>query len=306
MESAVVHRDRLSGHWDFFLSIPELGPLPPAARLGEGLAGSPAALRVLGGLCRLRRDAVPEAGQPAVRGPHARGQRHRLLVDLRRQPADDAVGDQCRRARAGLGQLAVRGQRRIRARHPARSRGPAGGLAPCSLAAPRKWARSWPLPSSMPIRTRRRPCSRSAASRRARTMCWPAALEPGGDVAPGAAPPRHWPTLSSARACGSSAVTAGPTTSASAAWTTSWLGAQRQRPGTRHRGLLEHRRPGVQGHPAGGGGEVRGRRQGVAQERPGARGRSYGNVYVAQVAMGANDVQASRRYWRPRPIRALR
>ena len=35
---------------------------------------------------------------PAVRRPHGRRQRHRLLVDLRRQPADDAVDDERRRA----------------------------------------------------------------------------------------------------------------------------------------------------------------------------------------------------------------
>jgi pyruvate-ferredoxin/flavodoxin oxidoreductase len=41
-----------------------------------------------GRLRRLRRDALPEAHHPALRRPHAGGQRHRLLVDLRRQPAD--------------------------------------------------------------------------------------------------------------------------------------------------------------------------------------------------------------------------
>ena len=43
-------------------------------------------------------------------------ERHRLLVDLRRQPADDAVHDEPRRPRAGVGELAVRGQRRVRPR----------------------------------------------------------------------------------------------------------------------------------------------------------------------------------------------
>ncbi len=53
---------------------------------------------------------------PALRRPHDRRQRHGLLVDLRRQPADDALDAERRRARPGLVQLAVRGQRRVRPR----------------------------------------------------------------------------------------------------------------------------------------------------------------------------------------------
>ena len=45
-------------------------------------------------------------------------ERHRLLVDLRRQPADDAVHDQSRRPGTGLVELALRGQRRVRVRLP--------------------------------------------------------------------------------------------------------------------------------------------------------------------------------------------
>ena len=41
------------------------------------------------------------------------------------------------------------------------------------------------------------------------------------------------------------------------------LRTQRQHPGARHRGLLEHRRPDLQGHAAGRGGQVLGRRQGA-------------------------------------------
>ena len=69
-------------------------------------------------------------------------------------------------------------------------------------------------------------------------------------------------------------------------------GAQRQHPGARHRGLLEHRRPGVEGDAARRGGEVRRRRQAGRPRRTSAlMAMSYGNVYVAQVAMGANDAQ---------------
>jgi pyruvate-ferredoxin/flavodoxin oxidoreductase len=46
------------------------------------------------------------------------------------------------------------------------------------------------------------------------------------------------------------------------------IGPQRQPPGARHRRVLQHRRPGLQGHPAGGGGQVRHERQGDRQEGP--------------------------------------
>ena len=103
---------------------PRAGPRAAAARLGEGLAGAAAAVRVLRRVCGLRRDAVHQAGNPTVRRPHGGGQRDRLLVDLRRQPPDDAMDGQRRGPWPGVEQLAVRGQRRVRARAPARPGGP--------------------------------------------------------------------------------------------------------------------------------------------------------------------------------------
>ena len=47
---------------------------------------------------------------------------------------------------------------------------------------------------------------------------------------------------------------------------------RRERPGARHRGLLEHRRPAVEGHAARGRGQVRHGRQGHAEEGPGHDG----------------------------------
>ena len=70
---------------------PAARPRPAPPRHGQGLAGARAAVRVLRRVRRLRRDAVHQAGHPAVRRPHDRRQRHRLLVDLRRQPAHDPV-----------------------------------------------------------------------------------------------------------------------------------------------------------------------------------------------------------------------
>ena len=65
-------------------------PRPTAATVKldvKGIAVPRAAVRVLRRLRRLRRDAVHQAAHPALRRPRADRQRHRLLVDLRRQPA---------------------------------------------------------------------------------------------------------------------------------------------------------------------------------------------------------------------------
>ena len=85
------------------------------------------AVRVFRRLRRLRRNALHPARNTTVRRPHADRQRHRLLVDLRRQPADHALHGERRRPRPGLEQFAVRGQRRVRPRHAARCR-PADGV----------------------------------------------------------------------------------------------------------------------------------------------------------------------------------
>ena len=102
------------------------GPAGAQARGGQarpqGHAVPPAALRVLRRVLRLRRDALPQADDAALRRPRGDRERHRLLVDLRRQPADDALHRQRRRPRAGVVQLALRGQRRVRLRYAARLR----------------------------------------------------------------------------------------------------------------------------------------------------------------------------------------
>ena len=72
------------------------------------------------------------------------------------------------------------------------------------------------------------------------------------------------------------------------------LRPRREHPRARHGGLFEHRRPGVKGHAAGCNGQVRRGRQGVGEEGPRCVARSYGNVYVAQIAIGANDTQATK------------
>ena len=62
-----------------------------------------AAVRLLRRLRGLRRDAVSEAAVAVVRRPDADRQRHRLLLDLRRQPAGDAVDARTAKAAARPG-----------------------------------------------------------------------------------------------------------------------------------------------------------------------------------------------------------
>ncbi len=72
-------------------------PRPPGSRPHHGEAGPQglpvprAALRVLGGLRGLRRDPLHQAPDPALRRPGPDRQRHRLLLDLRREPAHHPV-----------------------------------------------------------------------------------------------------------------------------------------------------------------------------------------------------------------------
>ena len=81
-----------------------------------------AAVRVSRRLRRLRRDAVSQIAEPAVRRSRADRQRHRLLLHLRRQPSRYALDERRRGARAGVVEFAVRGQCRVRTWLPARGR----------------------------------------------------------------------------------------------------------------------------------------------------------------------------------------
>ena len=72
-------------NWDFFLSLPEANREQLKAGQVKDVQLFAAAVRVLRGLRRLRRDALPQADDAALRRPRSGRQRHRLLVDLRRQ-----------------------------------------------------------------------------------------------------------------------------------------------------------------------------------------------------------------------------
>ncbi len=80
-----------------------------------------AAVRVLGGVRRLWRDAVPASPHPALRRSSPDRQCHGLLVDLRRESADDSVHQESRRPRPGVVQLALRRQCRVRSRYAPRA-----------------------------------------------------------------------------------------------------------------------------------------------------------------------------------------
>jgi len=92
---------------------------------------------------------------------------------------------------------------------------------------------------------------------------------------------------------GSSAVTAGPTTSLRWARPCPFLRPQRQHPRARHRGLLEYRWPGVQGHPTRRNGQVRAAGKESAKKDLGAVARSYGTCTSLR-SHGANDTQATK------------
>jgi hypothetical protein len=133
-----------------------VGLLRPAAapqprlrrpRPDQGLAAARHLLRVLRRLRRLRRDRLRQAAEPALRRPPGRGQRHRLLLDLRRQPAHHPVGAGRRRPRPRLVELALRGRGRVRLRHAA------GGRRARFASRGSCW-RSCARPSARPWRTR--------------------------------------------------------------------------------------------------------------------------------------------------------
>ena len=76
---------------------------------GQGQPVQEAAARVLGLLRRLRRDLLRPPGDPALRRPHVRGQRHRLLLDLGQPGRYRSLHHHRRRPRPRVEQLALRG-----------------------------------------------------------------------------------------------------------------------------------------------------------------------------------------------------
>ena len=122
MEPKLDHLDAERGELGLLRDDSRSGARPLQGRERQGFTDARAVVRVLGCLLRLRRDPVCEARQPVGWGPTHGRKRHRLLVDLRGQPPDNAVEGQRRRSRTDLVELALRGQRRVRTRHADRPR----------------------------------------------------------------------------------------------------------------------------------------------------------------------------------------
>ena len=183
-------------------------------------------------------------------------QRHRLLVDLRRQPADDAVHDQSRRPRSGVGELAVRGQRRVRARAcgwrsistTARARDARQALAPTLPGGPRRRD-----PDGRPAHARRASSAQRAAGRGAEAR-WPSVLSGPAPAHARRLPREEERVDRRRRRLGLRHRLRRPRSRARQR-------RERQHPRARHRGLLEHRRPAVEGDADRRGREVRRRRQ---------------------------------------------
>ena len=83
------------------------GPVPVQHRHGQREPVRPAPFRIQRGLCRLRRNPLPQAPDPALRRPAAHRQCHGLLLHLRGESAHHALHQKGRRARTGLVQLAL-------------------------------------------------------------------------------------------------------------------------------------------------------------------------------------------------------
>ena len=204
------HLERERANWDYFLTIPEVD----RTLVEDDTVKSSQMLQPLfefsGACAGLRRNAVFEADEPVVRRSGRDRQRDRLLVDLRRQPADDAVGREPRGSRAGVEQLAVRRQR---------------GIWPRAAAGGRREARLCPVSSlkqladvvgetlvrelcESPQTTEAEIAAQRERVEALRQKLVGHRLAAGGRI--GADRRGRW----SGAACGSSAATAGPTTSA--------------------------------------------------------------------------------------------
>ena len=124
-------------NYDFFLGLPETAT-PDLAKIDHKTSQFLEPLFEYSGACAGCGETPYLKLLTQLFGDRAaHRERHRLFVDLRRQPADDAVHHEQRRARSGVVELAVRGQRRVRARHAPRARQP-------RVARPGRSSRTWP------------------------------------------------------------------------------------------------------------------------------------------------------------------
>ena len=286
----------------YFLDDPRARPHAVAHDSVKSCQLLAAAVRVLRRLRRMRRDALPQAADPAVRRPD--------LVIANATGCSSIYGgnlpttpwvDERRRPRPGVGQLAVRGQRRVRARPAARHRAAANATARRlvdelaaiigdELAA--RAARRHAQPTRPSIAAQR------DAGRAAAALAW------RGRRRPRARRLRRSPTTlvrperldRRRRRLGLRHRLRRPRPRAGQR-------TQRQPARARHRGLLEHRRPGVEGHAARRRRQVRHRRQ---ADRPRRTSAPIGQQLRQRLRRPGRDrrpatSRRSRRCWRPRP-----
>ena len=198
-----------------------------------------------------------------VRRPDPRRERDRVLVDLRRQPADDALVAGRQRPRSRLVELAVRGQRRVRPRDAAGAR-PSGRVRAdaAGAARARRSARTSPARSSTHPRTTRRSSPSSAsASRRSRRLL---EARDDDDVPEPAGRGRRAGAQERVDRRGRRL---GLRHRLRRARPRARERTRRERARARHAGLLEHRRAGLQGDAARRRREVRRGRQGRSAAR---------------------------------------
>ena len=112
-KAPLVERERRN--LAFFETLPDNKPAGVDATLVRGVQYLTPLFEYSGRVRRMRGNAVPPAPHPALWRPPAGGQCDRLLVHLRRQSADDAVVGQRPGPRARVGQFSLRRQRRVRA-----------------------------------------------------------------------------------------------------------------------------------------------------------------------------------------------
>jgi pyruvate-ferredoxin/flavodoxin oxidoreductase len=272
----------------------ELRVLPRPARVdrteaqhrhGQGLAVARAAVRVLRRLRRLRRDALRQAAQPALRRPHDDRQRHRLLVDLRRQPADHALAHERRRPRPGLVNSLFEDNAEfgfgMRLRSTSRPRTPVS----CTEAGRRIGDDLVDRPPrGRPETSRHRRAARAGRGAAQKLADLNDARARRLPARAGRLPRPQERLDRRRRRLGLRHRLRRPRPRAG-------HGARRQRPGARHRGLLQHRRPGLQGDAARCVGQVRRRRQADPQEGPRPDGDVLRQRLRGAIAMGAKDAQ---------------
>ena len=121
MAPKLEHLERERANFEFFLDIPPVDRADVKVASMKGSQMLRAAVRV-SGACAGCGETPYLKLLSQMFGDRICRERHRMLLDLRRQPADDPVVAGRGRPRPGVVQLAVRGQRRVRSGDAARAR----------------------------------------------------------------------------------------------------------------------------------------------------------------------------------------